>query len=616
MPATGLKMKINRKSPWVGSFGFRTAFSFVLLFAAVSGISAFFTNRELERQNLERVRENLFTQTGLLLLIFTPETVLSSPPEKIQSMAEAAGNANSLRVTVVDALGRVLGDSRVKPTAAEERETVPLRPEIREALLGRKVSTVALSRVLREDALYAAVPVLQDGRPVGALRLSVPVRQVAQISGRQRRFINAVSAAGAFTFILLSVWLGRRLSRRVLQMSFAAARYARGDLDEKVFVDGHDEIQRLGDSLNKMAAALKGRGGEFEAEKVKLSAILNSMDEGVIAVDALCQVMFVNPSAAKIFDTSREAAAGKSLVALTRKPQLDELMHKAVSSGSSLEQEIEILQPAGARFLHAYAVGFSRAAGGVAGILVLSDMTRVRKLENLRREFVANVSHELKTPLTSIRGFIETLLGGALEDPKTCERFLRLMEDDARRLERLIQDLLEISRLEDKQISLKLQSLDLAEEAAYALERLQLQLKDKGLQAENLLAGAGLPRVSADRDRIRQVFLNLLDNAIKFNRPGGSIQIEGSFEGGRVRVSVTDSGVGIPEHARQRVFERFYRVDKARSREVGGTGLGLSIVKHIVEVHGGQVGCESEFGEGAVFFFSLPLSPPQSDFRS
>lgn len=614
MPATGLKMKISRRQSFVRSFAFRLALSYGAVFSLVLLVSAFYLTRYLEKQTFERLRESLSLQARLLTYVVTPEIISEGNGERIQALTLSSGEISPAWIIVVNKRGEILGDSRKTQEEPGELETLDARPEIKSALSGVSSSHIAYSKMLGAEVLYAAVPVMAGDSVVGAIRMSLPLKDIAADLEGVRHPVWVGTAAGIVLVFVLGLWLGRKVTSRISQMTRAAARYARGDLNEKVLIDGRDEIQTLGDSLNKMAQSIRSRMGEFEAERTKLSAILGNMSEGVMAVDKNRQVLLANPSAEQIFDVQAGTAVGKSLMSLTKKPQLDELMARAVREGKSAVQEIEIAQHNGTRVLQANAVGLSEAADLVAGIMVLSDMTKVRRLENLRREFVANVSHELKTPLTSIRGFIETLLSGALEDVKTSERFLRLMEDDAGRLERLIQDLLEISRLEDKQVNLKFQSVDLSAEAAHAVEHLQPQLKEKTIRIENKISEA-LPGVQADKDRVRQVFLNLLDNAIKFNRPDGWIRMEAFLENGRVKILIEDSGIGIPSQAKGRIFERFFRVDKARSREMGGTGLGLSIVKHIVEVHGGEVACESEYGKGSKFYFSLPVFKDTAAFR-
>jgi len=438
------------------------------------------------------------------------------------------------------------------------------------------------------------------------------VEKAVRSSGSPDVFRGAVAAGAllgsAVIFLMGLVW-GKRFSRRVNGISHAASRFAQGDVTGKIFVEGDDELRTLAHSVNQMVSSLKRRMAENESERAKLTAILEHMGEGVIAVNEARQVLLANSSAEEIFDVPRGTGPGKSLLTLTKKPRLDEMMAHAIERGASVSGEIELVRDE-SKTLQASALGIGRNAESVSGILVLSDITQIRRLENLRREFVANVSHELRTPLTSIRGFVETLLGGALRDAATSERFLRMMEDDSRRLERLIDDLLELSRLEARQAPLQLKAVDLAREAGQVMEGFGKRLKEKNIAVENRMASKKIPAVNADQDRVRQVLLNLVDNAIKFNRDGGRIALDAEALDGRVCVVVEDTGIGIPEEAVARTFERFFRVDKARSRDAGGTGLGLAIVKHIVEAHGGEVACESVLGRGSKFSFTLPVEGP------
>lgn len=360
------------------------------------------------------------------------------------------------------------------------------------------------------------------------------------------------------------------------------------------------------DTANRMTQVLEERIVEIEDEKTRASAILEHMAEGVIAVDSAKRVLILNPAAEAIFGVEKSSACGKSMIEVVRNPAIDRMMDQAMSKRTAVTEEIELHHPA-PRILKANAVGMLKSKGTVSGILVLYDVTEVRKLEQLRREFVANVSHELKTPLTSIQGFIETLLAGALRDPEQAKTFLKMMEEDAGRLTRLIRDLLELSQIESKEVVLKLEPLDLNEELNKVIVGFDPRLREKNITVKNQLLDHHVHQVLADRDRLKQVLINLLDNAIKFNNEGGQILIQAEWANGRVKVSIEDTGIGIPDEIVPRIFERFFRADKARSRESGGTGLGLAIVKHLVEAGGGQVWCESKLGKGSKFFFTLPL---------
>ena len=412
---------------------------------------------------------------------------------------------------------------------------------------------------------------------------------------------------GCASFLSVFLLSRKSKSKRIAELVQAANRYTKGDLTQKISVGFGNEFKALADAMNRMASALQVRIAELEGEKAKLSVILENMAEGVIAVDRNKKVLLINPTAETIFSAAKQSILGKGLLELVRNPKIDQMMEQAIQEQAIVTEEIELHRQE-KKILKASAVGIGKSGGSVAGILVLYDVTKIRNLENLRQEFVANVSHELKTPLTSIKGFIETLSGGALQDLGRSRTFLKMMEEDADRLTRLIGDLLELSKIESNQIVLKLESVDLKNELEKVVVAFDPRLKDKKITVQNRLSANGLPHVLADRDRLKQVLVNLFDNAIKFSGEEGKIAFEADMIGNQIRVSVEDMGIGIPEKAIPRIFERFFRVDQARSRELGGTGLGLAIVKHIIEAHGGSVSCESQLGQGSKFSFTLPIA--------
>ncbi len=429
--------------------------------------------------------------------------------------------------------------------------------------------------------------------------------------------MNLNPALYAFLFGLLlgclsflGVFLSRKSkSKRIAELVEAADRYTKGDLTQKISVGFGDEFKALGDAMNRMASAIKVRISELESEKAKLSAILENMAEGVIAVDRSKKVLLINHTTEAIFGVQKVSALGKSILEVMRNPKIDQMMERAIQEQAIITEEIE-LHHQEKKILKANAAGVGKSGGLVAGILVLYDVTEIRKLENLRREFVANVSHELKTPLTSIKGFIETLSGGALQDPERSKTFLKMMEEDTDRLTRLIGDLLELSKIESKEVVPKLAPLVLKGEVDNVITVFHPHFKTKKITVENQIPENQIPKVLADRDQLRQVLINLLDNAVKFNQEGGKVVFKASAENRKVRVSIEDTGIGIPQESVSRIFERFFRVDQARSRELGGTGLGLAIVKHIVEAHGGSVSCKSQLGKGSEFSFTIPAFRP------
>lgn len=361
------------------------------------------------------------------------------------------------------------------------------------------------------------------------------------------------------------------------------------------------KIQPLRDALNKAHARI----GELEKQYNTIRAVPESMVEGVIIVDRDTRIVSINPSIEEIFGVSKKDAQGRFFLEVFRNNDISEIINTVLKNKEAVSKELDLLWPVEKIFqVNASSILENNVISGC--LLVIHDISEIRKLEKIRSDFVANVSHELRTPLTSIKGFVETLLEGALDDKENSRHFLEIIQAHAERLNNLINDLLDLSRLEHGKIKLKPEELNLRYLIDEILSGFKSQLDKKNIEARNDLA-SGLS-VAGDKNRIEQVLTNLVDNAIKFNRDKGFISISGREADGKIKITVEDSGIGIPERDIPRIFERFYRIDKARSRELGGTGLGLSIVKHIVELHGGQTGVESAEGIGSKFWFTLPKS--------
>lgn len=403
----------------------------------------------------------------------------------------------------------------------------------------------------------------------------------------------------------LALALARRVGRPVEELSIAAGRLASGEYGARVRRLPGDALGRLGEAFNLMAGGVQAAVLELSRDRARLGAILDNMVEGVLAVDADGGVLALNPALRRLFSIQEERVEGKPFLELLRHSQLSELLQATLREGTGRSAEIQVFAPE-ERCFEAHAAPLPQEGGGRGALLVLHDITRLRKLEQMRRDLVANVSHELRTPLASIKGFAETLRLGALEDKKHRLEFVENIERDADRLSRLVDDLLDLSALESGQRRPALEPvlcLELARDAADSLRPLARR-REVSLEVQEQ---GGLPSVAGDRAQLRQVFLNLLDNAVKFNRPGGSVRVRAEASGGWLTLAVEDTGRGIPPEDLPRVFERFYRVDKARSREQGGTGLGLAIAKHILEAHGGSVSVESEPGRGSTFRVRLPV---------
>jgi two-component system phosphate regulon sensor histidine kinase PhoR len=402
---------------------------------------------------------------------------------------------------------------------------------------------------------------------------------------------------------LSSLLLTRDMTLKVHKIVRISDNFSKGDFSHKIFLDSKDELGELASTLNSMAQNLEDKIHEIEIKNQHLVAILESMVEGIIVVDKASRIVSVNSSVEKIFNIPKKDLEGKVFLEVIRNNDISDIISKVLKKGEFTSCELTLMWPVQKIFQINASPVFEK--GIVSGcLLVIHDMTEIRKLETMRRDFVANVSHELKTPLTSIKGFLETLLEGALEDKENSRHFLIIMQDHTERLNKLVEDLLSLSHLESQGIALEKKNFNLRQQVEQVAASFRAQSKKKSVDIENEIPQGS--SINADKNKVEGALTNLIDNAIKFNREKGIIKIYSREEGSNIKVIVEDSGIGIPAKDIPRIFERFYRVDKARSRELGGTGLGLSIVKHIVELHGGSVGVESVEGLGSKFWFTLP----------
>ncbi|MDD5347652.1 MAG: ATP-binding protein, partial [Candidatus Omnitrophica bacterium] len=400
------------------------------------------------------------------------------------------------------------------------------------------------------------------------------------------------------------VLLTSAIARPITRIIYASRRFAKGEFAHRIHYDSRDEIGSLAGTLNQMAQDIEEKIRHLQFQNQQLRSVFESMVEGMILVDKEQMVLSVNSTVEKIFGVARQEAEGRLFLEAIRNADIAEVVNLVLARGEAVSRELSIVWPVKKTFQINAAPIFE--TGAVAGcLLVVHDITEIRRLETIRSDFVANVSHELKTPLTSIKGFVETLAEGALEDKANARHFLSIIQEHADRLNNLINDLLDLSYLESKEIVVAKEELSLKNLIDRVVSGFQSQARKKTVQVYNEVSDK--VRVRADRAKLEQVLTNLVDNAIKFNKEKGSIRILSSQDAAGVRVAIEDTGLGIPAKDIPRIFERFYRVDKARSRELGGTGLGLSIVKHIVELHAGSVGVESTEGLGATFWFILPL---------
>jgi len=575
-----------------------TYIGLVILSMLVLGI---FSTLFLEDYFYNTLKTRLKTQSLLASRMVGEKQDTWSIP-RMENLVEKISSDVGARVTVIDNNGVVLGDSEEK---AAQMENHLDRPEVQGAIKNDMGTAIRHSATLDTDMMYVAVVIRHEGREAGFMRLALPLTETRQAFSRLWSVVLAGMLLAGFLTILVSFALGKRVTEPVERLTDFASRVSRGDFDSRAGVESKDEIGELAGALNHMAATIKEKMRLISEGKNKLETVLANMTSGVIFINRKRQVDLVNPAAEKFLSFTGEGSLGVVQDALIKHPELSATIDRALESCGTMETEIKIESPQEAE-LQVVISPISDNAGNCIGVVaVLHDITERRKVERMRKDFVANVSHELKTPVTSIKGFTETLLDGALDDPETSREFVEIIDKEADRLKRVIQDLLELSRIEGKQIQLNYEPQDLSLIVKNTVHNLRGQIQSKNIKVHYDLPET--PVIAAvDRDILEQILVNLVDNAVKYTPDGGDIGITITEQSPDVIIKVWDTGPGIPPGDIDRVFERFYRVDKTRSREQGGTGLGLSIVKHLVDLHGGTVGITSKPGTGAEFFFTLP----------
>ncbi|MDD5073227.1 MAG: ATP-binding protein [Candidatus Omnitrophica bacterium] len=517
-------------------------------------------------------------------------------------LANRIGADLGVRVTIISPDGTVLGDSEVKKEDLPKLENHLSRPEVQQALKEGFGASQRYSYTLKKYMLYNAAVVGKE-KPVAILRLVIPVAKVAEFEAGMQKILAVGVVMVFFASLVLSFLISMAVTRPLANISSAAKAMASGDFSRKVFNISRDEIGDLAATLNYMSDEIKAKIEKVRSGEAKLETVLSGMVEGVIVTDAKGKIILANPSLRKLFfiDTAPE---GKTPLEVVRNSAVQNIADRVLKGGQRIAvEEIGINSPE-EKFIKVSGVAIIKEEQCEGAIFVFHDITELRRLEKVRQDFVANVSHELRTPLSSIKGYSETLIGGVPKEEDRKE-FLGIIQRESDRLAKLIDDLLDLSKIESGKMAMVFMPVEINPVVKRSAGVLEKSARDKSIKVEFNIP-EGLPKVMADENRLSQVFLNLLDNAIKYTPEGGSVKISVFPQDKYLQVDVTDTGVGIPESDLPRVFERFYRVDKARSRQLGGTGLGLSIVKHIVQSHGGQVWVKSEPGRGSTFSFTIP----------
>jgi two-component system phosphate regulon sensor histidine kinase PhoR len=571
----------------------------ILLSILIVGIYASTT---LKKFYLHKTAEDLAVRAHLIAREVSA-TFDKESQQSLDDLCKTVGRETATRITLIHSSGEVWGDSDEDPRKMENHAG---RPEVKTAFLGNRGISTRYSDTLRQEMMYVALPLEKDGEVVGVVRTSIPV---SEIDATLSSIYWKIALAGLCLIVLAAVaslYVIRRISQPIEEMKRGAQRFAEGNFSRKVLVPDFEELGSLADVLNHMAGQLDEKIRMITQQRNELETILSAMREGVLAVDAEEHVLTFNQAAGSFLGIDLSSAKGHAIQEVIRNADIQRFISGVLTGKGPAEGEIVLHGPEN-KFLQLSGTLLQDIGGNKIGALVvLNDITRLRQLENIRREFVANVSHELKTPITSIKGYVETLQEGALDDKDNVQKFLDIVLKQSDHLNAIVDDLLSLSRLEQGaergEIQLSEENLRRILEAAavdYELKAREREIKLMVNCSEEIM-------VKANSRLLKQAIGNLLDNAIKFSEPGKAVEVEAAGNTNEVVIRVSDHGNGIaPEHL-PRLFERFYRVDKGRSRELGGTGLGLAIVKHITQAHGGRVTVESSVGKGSIFTLHLP----------
>lgn len=555
----------------------------------------------LENAYLQSLHQLLLRESRLVAQVVRYPEVFSHEGNLAEQVEQIAP-AEEVRVTVINRDGSVLYDNYSR---FQKMENHLDRPEFQSALAGETGISRRYSETLEEEMIYVAVPVQQGDKTIGAVRSAMSIRDITDTVHNMWYSL--------FTGLLVTLIIGSlvvsRISFSIIRPIEEITRVARNitqrQFESRVRIKAKDEIGQLAGAINFMASSLEQQMYEISENQQRLSGVLNNMTSGVIFISEHRRIMLVNPAVEKMLGTPGHDVVGKLHIEAGKSFGLSQYIDRCLDKKEKFRQEVHIYYP-NERILDVNFAPYINFKGESKGVVVvLHDITEIRRLEKMRSDFVANVSHELRTPITSIKGFTETLLDGAMQDEETCRNFLQIISDESERLYRMIRDILDLSKIEQKRIPLQMESVHVHEVISSAVTIVQESAARKNL---TITCPDETPEIwmMTDKDCLQQIILNLLTNAVAYTPENGRITIKTEVAQQQLKLQVIDTGIGIPEKDITRIFERFYRVDKARSRDSGGTGLGLAIVKHLIDNLNGQIFVDSVEGKGTIFTILLP----------
>lgn len=572
---------------------------------AAAVVIGFVLSRWQEKQRDQQLDQQL-RMAALLVRSELANLLPAGRSDELQRRVRQFGESSGTRFTLIAMDGTVLADSEWESLAdVTEMESLRGRPEVQQAASQGDGASPRAQATSPAPYHFFALRADADGKPIGIVRAGRLIASIQSRAAEANRLIWGLVGGVSVCVLAISIWIVGRVIRPLRALTEAAAAIAAGDYAHRVYVANRDELGALAQTFNRMSQELHTRLTLLSQSHDRHAAALGGMIEGVIAVDERQRIVLANQAAGRLLDFHPTAVDGRPLLEVVRNHALDQAVSTAIASRTA--QRLETGRDGAERLvadIHVTPLPGDPCPGAV---LVIHDTTDLRRLESLRRDFIANVSHELKTPLSTIKACAETLRDGALGDPDASRRFLGQIEEQSDRLHRLILDMLSLARIESGQQAFEIGPVDVAEVAGACVDGYRRAAEAKRIR---LLIEPELPpcRVRADREGLREILDNLVDNAVKYTPDGGTITLRWRIDGGQAQIDVQDTGIGIGEKDLGRVFERFYRVDRARSRQLGGTGLGLSIVKHLAQSFGGKVGVRSDRGNGSTFSVDLPLA--------
>jgi len=575
---------------------------FILLVLVGMGVLGIYLVNTIRNSETGQLETQLEVEGNLIAVISRSGFTGNGASGELDSIAKSLGRELNTRITLIAPDGTVLGDTEEDPADMQNHAS---RPEIVAALKGETGQSIRFSTTLRENMMYVAVPVVDQDRIAGVARAALPMTEVERMVNRTSMAVILAVIITAVFVVLAAALISRMITRPVRQITAAVEEMTAGSLGRQITVRTNDEIGRLGRAFNEMSANLEGSMAQISTEKAKLQTVLNNMADGVVMVDKESRILLSNRATEKFFNFQEVVMAGRPLIEAVKDFEIDEVLKRCLKTYRVETVQLETSQSK--RFLRVVAVpvGDSKLSWV---LLLFQDLTEVRSLQTMRRELIGNISHELRTPLAGIKVMVETLQNEITEN-EAARDFLSRIDTEVDRLTQMVSEITELSRIETGGVAFNMVPTDLnlvVGEVATQLE--SLALKEQVKLTTNL--AADLPELSADTERIRQTLINLVHNAIKYNHPGGVVVIATGTEAGAVTVKVTDTGIGISREDLPHIFERFFKADKARSKE--GSGLGLAIAKHTIQAHGGSINVQSQEGKGSTFSFSLPLKPVKS----